>query len=118
MKFARKVRYVRAIVVWGVLAALAPSVVEAADKPTKQQLIERGRELFTKETFDGNGRTCATCHPATNNFTIDPASSRSCPRARSSERSGGQKGERLRRMWRHGCLCCGLGGSLDGEDGR
>ena len=73
MKFARKVRYVRAIVVWGVLAALAPSVVEAADKPTKQQLIERGRELFTKETFDGNGRTCATCHPATNNFTIDPA---------------------------------------------
>ena len=26
-----------------------------------------------KETFDGNGRTCATCHPATNNFTIDPA---------------------------------------------
>jgi cytochrome c peroxidase len=25
------------------------------------------------ETFDGNGRTCATCHPPTNNFTIDPA---------------------------------------------
>ena len=24
------------------------------------------------ETFDGNGRTCATCHPPTNNFTIDP----------------------------------------------
>ena len=26
-----------------------------------------------KETFNGNGRTCATCHPPTNNFTIDPA---------------------------------------------
>ena len=26
-----------------------------------------------KETFDGNGRTCGTCHPATNNFTLDPA---------------------------------------------
>ena len=39
----------------------------------KKQLIERGRQLFTKETFNGNGRTCATCHPATNNFTIDPA---------------------------------------------
>ena len=73
MKFARKVRYARAIVVSGVLAAFVPSVVEAADKPTKKQLIERGRQLFTKETFNGNGRTCATCHPATNNFTIDPA---------------------------------------------
>ena len=71
MKFARKVRYVRAIVVSGVLAAFVPGVVEAAE--TKQQLIERGHQLFTKETFDGNGRTCATCHPATNNFTIDPA---------------------------------------------
>ena len=48
-----------------------PGLVEAAE--TKQQLIERGRQLFTKETFDGNGRTCATCHPASNNFTIDPA---------------------------------------------
>jgi hypothetical protein len=26
-----------------------------------------------KETFGGNGRTCASCHPPTNNFTIDPA---------------------------------------------
>ena len=72
MKFARKVRYVRAIVVSGVLAAFVPSVVEAAENQ-KNQLIERGRELFTNETFDGNGRTCATCHPATNNFTLDPA---------------------------------------------
>jgi cytochrome c peroxidase len=71
MQFAPKVRYVRAIVVSGVLAACVPGVVEAAE--TKQQLIERGRELFTKETFDSNGRTCATCHPATNNFTLDPA---------------------------------------------
>jgi mono/diheme cytochrome c family protein len=36
-------------------------------------LIERGRRLFMSETFDGNGRTCATCHPPTNNFTIDRA---------------------------------------------
>ena len=35
-------------------------------------LIEEGRKLFMEETFEGNGRTCATCHPATNNFTIDP----------------------------------------------
>ena len=37
------------------------------------QLIEKGREIFFNETFAGNGRTCGTCHPAENNFTIDPA---------------------------------------------
>ena len=47
MKFACKVRHVRAILVSGVLAVLVPNLVEAADKPTKQQLIERGRQLFT-----------------------------------------------------------------------
>ena len=37
------------------------------------KLIRRGEALFFKETFDGNGRTCGSCHPAENNFTIDPA---------------------------------------------
>ena len=35
-------------------------------------LVEQGADLFFNETFDGNGRTCGTCHPAENNFTIDP----------------------------------------------
>jgi hypothetical protein len=35
-------------------------------------LVLEGLRLFTEETFGGNRRTCATCHPATNNFTIDP----------------------------------------------
>jgi hypothetical protein len=43
-------------------------------------LIEEGRRLFFEETFQGNGRTCGTCHPATNNFTIDPAFVRRLPR--------------------------------------
>src|SRR5882724_6836796 len=34
--------------------------------------ISRGARLFFEETFRGNGRTCGTCHPANNNFTIDP----------------------------------------------
>jgi hypothetical protein len=34
--------------------------------------VAKGRQLFFSETFGGNGRTCGTCHPATNNFTIDP----------------------------------------------
>src|SRR6266704_2414136 len=37
------------------------------------QLIAKGSDLFFNETFGGNGRTCGTCHPAENNFTIDPA---------------------------------------------
>jgi cytochrome c peroxidase len=40
---------------------------------TDEELIEEGRRLFMEETFDGNGRTCGTCHPANNNFTIDRA---------------------------------------------
>ena len=35
--------------------------------------IERGRRLFEKETFGGNGRTCATCHAAKENFALSPA---------------------------------------------
>src|SRR5438309_5162036 len=34
--------------------------------------ISRGARLFFEETFRGNGGTCGTCHPANNNFTIDP----------------------------------------------
>ena len=38
-----------------------------------QDLIDVGRLLFFTETFRGNGRTCGSCHPADNNYTIDPA---------------------------------------------
>ena len=38
----------------------------------QQALIAKGRNIFFNETFNGNGRTCGTCHPAENNFTIDP----------------------------------------------
>jgi hypothetical protein len=39
----------------------------------QRELIARGRDVYFKETFNGNGRTCGTCHPAENNFTLDPA---------------------------------------------
>jgi cytochrome c peroxidase len=51
---------------------LAPAANPSANRKG-QGLVERGRQLFMNETFGGNGRTCATCHPPTNNFTIDPA---------------------------------------------
>jgi cytochrome c peroxidase len=43
-------------------------------------LVARGERLFLTETFNGNGRTCGTCHPAENNFTIDPKFIASRPR--------------------------------------
>jgi cytochrome c peroxidase len=36
------------------------------------KVVADGRRFFVKETFAGNGRTCATCHVETNNFTVDP----------------------------------------------
>jgi hypothetical protein len=30
-----------------------------------------GADIFFRETFNGNGRTCGTCHPMSNNTTID-----------------------------------------------
>jgi cytochrome c peroxidase len=51
----------------GLLSLLRPVALA-----TGGALVEQGRQLFTVGTFNGNGRTCATCHPASNNFTIDP----------------------------------------------
>jgi hypothetical protein len=45
------------------------------------ELIEKGRKVFFNETFGGNGRTCGSCHPVENNFTIDPAFIASLPKS-------------------------------------
>lgn len=42
-------------------------------------LINRGRRIFFRETFNGNGRTCGTCHPENNNHTLDPTFIASLP---------------------------------------
>jgi cytochrome c553 len=55
----------------------AGAVLVACDTPPpapsdpQAALVAKGRRLFFEETFGGNGRTCGTCHPAENNFTID-----------------------------------------------
>ena len=48
----------------GAAAALAGggAGAQTADEDL-EALIEEGRRLFLDETFDGNGRTCGTCHP-------------------------------------------------------
>lgn len=35
-------------------------------------LITAGRQSFFNDTFNGNGRTCGTCHRENKNLTIDP----------------------------------------------
>ena len=56
------------------LRVLVPGVAHAAEgagTASLEAMIAAGADLFFNETFDGNGRTCATCHRAERNFTID-----------------------------------------------
>jgi cytochrome c peroxidase len=65
--------------------ALVPAPVFAQEivgvTPDLVSLVGRGERLFFAETFNGNGRTCGTCHPAENNFTIDPKFIATLPKA-------------------------------------
>ena len=57
--------------------ALLLGLVAACETPPPDDparaLIEKGRQIFFNETFNGNGRTCGTCHRAEANFAINPA---------------------------------------------
>ena len=55
---------------WSILLLSACQVTPPAIPPTLEQ---RGEKLFLTETFDGNGRTCASCHRPTDNFGLTPA---------------------------------------------
>lgn len=53
-------------------AALLLAACSEAAPPPPMTLAERGREIFFNETFEGNGRTCGTCHRAEDNFGLTP----------------------------------------------
>ena len=56
-----------------VLASLfGPADATATAFDSLDPLVAEGADLFFNEKFNGNGRTCGTCHPDDNNFTIDP----------------------------------------------
>jgi len=40
--------------------------------PPAEELVRKGERLFFNETFNGNGRTCGTCHRAEDNFALSP----------------------------------------------
>ncbi|RPH61040.1 MAG: hypothetical protein EHM89_07890, partial [Acidobacteria bacterium] len=61
------------VVAVALLAVLGCPAPPSPPIPPEQELIAKGRDLFFKETFGGNGRTCGTCHPAENNFALDAA---------------------------------------------
>jgi hypothetical protein len=55
------------------LLALSACQPSAPPPGSPEALIVKGKDIFFNEIFNGNGRTCGTCHPEENNFTIDPA---------------------------------------------
>jgi cytochrome c peroxidase len=66
----------------GVFACAAMALISACDaapEPPATQ-IERGRLIFFTETFNGNGRTCGTCHRAEDNFGLSPGFIATLPR--------------------------------------
>jgi hypothetical protein len=56
----------------GLTTSGSPASLTANQADDLRRLIRKGARLFDNETFDGNGRTCSTCHRFENNFTIDP----------------------------------------------
>lgn len=61
----KKIRFVS-------LGLLLACAVCAPQMSAQEQLVEKGRDIFFNEEFEGNGRTCGTCHRAEDNFKITP----------------------------------------------
>jgi len=70
---AKRARWDRVTSASDVLREFLPASALAAGLPLDiQALVDDGETLFFTQVFGGNGRTCGTCHPAENNFVIDP----------------------------------------------
>lgn len=67
------------LVVLGSAVALGSASAKAASPQAQvlvshglvSQAVADGADLFFRETFNGNGRTCGTCHRAENNMGLD-----------------------------------------------
>jgi len=63
---------------WIILLAVLSTTIAAS--PTARAFdvdtaksVDTGFQIWTTETFNGNGRTCGTCHISGHNYTISPA---------------------------------------------
>lgn len=63
----------RRCVIGAAAGAVLGACAAATPEPPEPTLAERGRDIFFNETFDGNGRTCGTCHRAEDNFGLSTA---------------------------------------------
>jgi cytochrome c peroxidase len=54
------------------LLALSLLFVPPMSSLAADPLVELGDQLFHEETFDGNGRTCATCHDVDQSYGVTP----------------------------------------------
>lgn len=61
--------------IWEIVRRVSWSllIIFATLNAVRADLVDLGRDIFFGETFDGNGRTCATCHRQERNFSIDPS---------------------------------------------
>jgi cytochrome c peroxidase len=55
------------------LAAVVGAVAACPPPPPDLDPVAKGEQIFFNETFEGNGRTCGTCHRAEDNFGLSPA---------------------------------------------
>ena len=52
---------------------LFASASNAQMTPEEMALLDEGFRVFTEETFEGNGRTCGTCHLSEEQYNIAPS---------------------------------------------
>lgn len=57
----------------GASGAVADNSAGQVTLPTAAPVSKQGENLFIRETFLGNGRTCATCHPQSRRFSLPSA---------------------------------------------
>ena len=77
MEGSNRQRAVRQPILVGIMVFLGLTAFSACQpespQPTPQELlIAKGERIFFNETFNGNGRTCGTCHRREDNFAISP----------------------------------------------
>ncbi|MGH7480074.1 MAG: hypothetical protein ACREJ8_10890 [Candidatus Methylomirabilales bacterium] len=73
MSWAVRPQVVRSVVSAFSVIMTVSSCAPVSPPDPQAKLIAKGKEIFFNEKFNGNGRTCGTCHPLLNNFTLDPA---------------------------------------------